>query len=56
MGCKLKCRVIDVGCRLTDDLKKFSHKAEAISNSVKQNVCIGGCLNLTFVSDKQLSN
>ena len=45
-----------MGYRLTDDLKEFSHKVEAISNSVKQNFGIGGCLNLTFVSDKQLSN
>ena len=40
--------MVDVGCRLADDLKKFSHKMEAVGCSIKQGVDVDGHLNLTL--------
>jgi hypothetical protein len=47
-GVQVKCRVVDVGCRLADDLKEFSHKAEAVSSGVKQSFDISRSLDLTL--------
>ena len=40
--------MVDVGSRLTDDIKEFSHKMEVVSDSVEKGVNINGCLNLVF--------
>ena len=37
---ELRCGVIDVWCRLPDDLEEFSHKAQTAHNSFKDRV---GC-------------
>ena len=48
MGGEVKCRMVDVRCRLAYDLKEFSHKPEAVPGGVKQSVNIGGYLNLAL--------
>ena len=48
MGGEVKCRMVDVSCRLAYDLKEFSHKLEAVSGDVKQSVDISGYLNLAL--------
>ena len=48
LRCQQKGGVVDVGSRLTDDIKEFSHKMEVVSDSVEKGVNINGCLNLVF--------
>ena len=35
---ELRCGVIDVWCRLPDDLEEFSYKTEMVHNSFKDGV------------------
>ena len=39
--------MVDVGCRLADNLKEFSCKAEKVNSSVKKGFDINRHLNLT---------
>jgi len=38
--------VVDVRCRLADNIKELSNKAEAVSSGVEKRVNISGDLNL----------
>ena len=40
--------MVDVGSRLTDDIKELSHKMEVVSDSIEKRVNISGSLNLAL--------
>ena len=40
--------MVDVGSRLADDIKEFSHKMEVVSDSIEKRVNISGSLNLAL--------
>ena len=40
--------MVDVGSRLADDIKEFSHKMEVVSDSIEKGVNINRSLNLAL--------
>ena len=40
--------MVEVGSRLADDIKEFSHKMEVVSDNIEERVNINGSLNLAL--------